>query len=73
MTRLRRSGKQLIKALRKADFEVLRVRGSHPLLRHGNGRMTVVPVHAGEVIGPGLLHKTLAECEMTRDEIQGLL
>jgi len=27
------------------------------ILRHGDGRLTVVPVHAGEEIGRGLLRK----------------
>jgi predicted RNA binding protein YcfA (HicA-like mRNA interferase family) len=35
--------------------------------------MTVLPVHAGEVIGPGLLLKILADCELTRDEFRKLL
>jgi predicted RNA binding protein YcfA (HicA-like mRNA interferase family) len=66
-------GRQLIAALKKAGFEVLRVRGSHHFLQHSDGRATVVPVHTGERIGPGLLLKILADCEMTRDELAALL
>jgi predicted RNA binding protein YcfA (HicA-like mRNA interferase family) len=47
--------------------------GSHHLLRHADGRTTVVPVHAGEVIGPGLLQQVLTDCEMTREQLQELL
>ena len=54
----------MIAALRRAGFEVLRVRGSHQFLRHRDGRATVVPVHAGETIGPGLLSDVLGDVEM---------
>jgi predicted RNA binding protein YcfA (HicA-like mRNA interferase family) len=45
------TGKQLIAALNKAGFEVIRVKGSHHFLRHKDRRSTVVPVHAGETVG----------------------
>ncbi len=47
--------------MRKAGFEVARVKGSHHFLRHPDGRGTVVPVHAGETIGPGLLAATMED------------
>ena len=46
-------------ALKKAAFQVARIKGSHHFLSHSNGRSTVVPVHSGETIGPGLLLKIL--------------
>jgi predicted RNA binding protein YcfA (HicA-like mRNA interferase family) len=54
----------VIAALRGAGFAVVRVKGSHHFLRHADGRVTVVPVHAGETIGPGLLAKILKDVEM---------
>jgi predicted RNA binding protein YcfA (HicA-like mRNA interferase family) len=36
-------GRKFIKALRKAGFEIIRVKGSHHFLRHSDGRATVVP------------------------------
>ncbi|MGF1613235.1 MAG: type II toxin-antitoxin system HicA family toxin [Gammaproteobacteria bacterium] len=68
-----RTGKQLITALNKAGFEVIRVKGSHHFLRHTDGRSTVVPVHAGETIGPGLLSRILRDCELSREQLEGLL
>jgi predicted RNA binding protein YcfA (HicA-like mRNA interferase family) len=50
------TGAELIAALESSDFLVTRIRGSHHFLRHADGRTTVVPVHSGETIGPGLLH-----------------
>ena len=74
MTKLPRpSGKELVAALGKIGFEVIRIRGSHHYLRHTDGRATVVPVHAGETVGPGLMAKILHDCELTRDDIEPLL
>ncbi len=67
------TGPELITALAKVDFGVLRVKGSHHFLRHQDGRSTVVPVHSGEVIGPGLLHKILRDCRMTTEQLSSLL
>jgi predicted RNA binding protein YcfA (HicA-like mRNA interferase family) len=49
--RKRLTGKELIRALKKCGFAVVRVQGSHHRLRHSDGRVTTVPVHAGETIG----------------------
>jgi predicted RNA binding protein YcfA (HicA-like mRNA interferase family) len=69
----RASGSELIAALARAGFQLIRVRGSHHFLRHGDGRVTVVPLHSGETIGPGLLRKILRDCQMHVDELIELL
>ena len=71
--RPRLTGKELIAALGKAGFTVIRIKGSHHFMHHQDGRVTVVPVHSGEVVGPGLLTKILHDCEMTQEEFQALL
>ena len=38
-------GLHVVRALEKAGFEVVRIRGSHHVLRHPDGRGTSVPVH----------------------------
>ncbi|WP_027358110.1 type II toxin-antitoxin system HicA family toxin [Desulforegula conservatrix] len=69
MSRLPRiTGKKVISALRKAGFEVIRIKGSHHFLQHEDGRCTVVAVHSGETIGSGLMIKILNDCEMTVDD-----
>lgn len=74
MTRLPRpSGPEVVRALGKAGFEVVRVKGSHHFLKHEDGRATVVPIHTGETVGPGLLLKILRDAELTRDELAALL
>lgn len=67
------TGKELVAALKKGGFEVVRVKGSHHFLRHTDGRTTVVPVHSGETIGPGLLAKVLRDCDLGRDDLHKLL
>ncbi|MBM3775658.1 MAG: type II toxin-antitoxin system HicA family toxin [Acidobacteria bacterium] len=67
------TGRELIAALGRAEFKVMLVRGSHHFLRHEDGRGTVVPVHPGETIGPGLLHKILRDCKLTPDLLANLL
>jgi predicted RNA binding protein YcfA (HicA-like mRNA interferase family) len=74
MTKLPRlTGKEVINALRKAQFEVIRVKGSHHFMRHKDGRTTVIPVHSGETIGPGLMSKVLHDCEITSEDFRSLL
>ena len=71
--RPRVTGSDLLVALAKAGFAVKRVRGSHHFLGHQDGRRTVVPVHSGETIGPGLLHKIIRDCQIDVDELEKLL
>ncbi len=63
------TGKQLIALLKKKGFLSIRQKGSHVFTQHPDGRATVVPVHSGETIGPGLLSKILKDVEMTKDEL----
>ena len=67
------TGKTLIAALAKAGFEVIRIRGRHHYVRHADSRSTVIPVHAGETIGSGLMAKILKDCELSREDLQRLL
>jgi len=69
----RLTGRQVIAALRKAGFKVMRVRGSHHFLQHPDGCCTVVPIHAGETIGPGLMNKILNDCDLSREEFADFL
>jgi predicted RNA binding protein YcfA (HicA-like mRNA interferase family) len=67
------TGADLIAALERVGFRVLRIKGSHHFLRHEDGRSTVVPVHSGETIGPGLLHRILSDCQLTAEQLGKLL
>jgi predicted RNA binding protein YcfA (HicA-like mRNA interferase family) len=74
MSRLPRlTGGELIAALGKAGFGVIRVKGSHHRLRHTDGRLTTVPVHGSEIVGPGLLARILRDCDLSREDLEALL
>jgi predicted RNA binding protein YcfA (HicA-like mRNA interferase family) len=62
-------GRELIKILSKHGFSVARIKGSHHFMQHADGRCTVVPIHAGETLGPGLLLKILKDTELSKEDI----
>lgn len=53
------AGDQVVKALEKVGFLVVRIRGSHHVLRHPDGRGTTVPVHQGRDPAKGTLRNVL--------------
>jgi predicted RNA binding protein YcfA (HicA-like mRNA interferase family) len=67
------TGAEVVRALRTIGFDVSRQRGSHVIVKHPDGRSTVVPVHAGEPLGPGLLLKIARDVELARADLVRLL
>jgi predicted RNA binding protein YcfA (HicA-like mRNA interferase family) len=67
------TGTEVIQALERGGFVVVRVRSSHHFLRHTDGRTTLVPVYAGETIGPGLMSKILRDCGLDCEQFRSLL
>lgn len=59
----RLTGKNLLKLLRKMGCVELRQRGSHVMVKCGKCQ-TVVPIHAGEDLGPGLLRAIERDLEL---------
>jgi len=55
------SGKELVKCLEKAGFELTRVNGSHHRMHNPDGRVTTVPVHGNVDLPRGLLRKIIRE------------
>lgn len=64
------TGAAAIRALTRAGFTVARQRGSHVFPKHPDGRATVVPVHRGETLGPGMLLKIARDVDLTRDQLR---
>ena len=67
------SARKVIKALSSVGFEIVRKHGSHVIMKHPDGRITVVPVHVREDISAGLLLKIMKDAKMERDEFLRLL
>lgn len=65
--------RKVIKALSALGFKTVRKHGSHVVLKHSDGRITVVPVHAKENIGVGLLLKIMKDAKVEREEFIKLL
>ena len=67
------SPQKVIKALSKLGFKIVRKHGSHVVLKHPDGRLTVVPVHPGEEIGTGLLNKIIKDTGLSKEEFLAVL
>ena len=64
---------ELVRLLERLGFQRIRQKGSHLYLRHPDGRATVVPMHKGEDLPPGLLRSILQDIELSREEFLDLL
>jgi predicted RNA binding protein YcfA (HicA-like mRNA interferase family) len=64
------SGAQLVKALQKAGFEIVRQKGSHVSMSKGEHR-TVIPLH--DELAKGTLLVVLKQCGLTKEELTNLL
>jgi predicted RNA binding protein YcfA (HicA-like mRNA interferase family) len=62
------SGKKMCKILERLGFKKIYGKGSHVRYKHSDGRRTVIPVHANEDIGKGLLMAILRQIELSKEE-----
>jgi predicted RNA binding protein YcfA (HicA-like mRNA interferase family) len=66
---------ELLRALRRAGWEVARQRGSHTLLKHPRypDRRVVVAAHAQVIVPLGTLKSILDDAGLSPDELRDLL
>ncbi|WP_414526688.1 type II toxin-antitoxin system HicA family toxin [Nodularia chucula] len=67
------TGEELIAALQKIGFCVIRQKGSHVQMKHEDNRVVSIPVHAGKTIGKGLLLKILRDADLSKDQLLDIL
>ena len=67
------TGKELIAALEKVGFSVVRQKGSHVRMKHKDNRVVSIPVHARKAVGKGLILKILRDADLTKDQLIELL
>ncbi|WP_324717965.1 type II toxin-antitoxin system HicA family toxin [Carboxydochorda subterranea] len=67
------TGAELVRALQRAGFRVVRIKGSHHHLRREGSSLVTVPVHRGEIIYPRLLMSILDQAGLTVEELRRLL
>jgi predicted RNA binding protein YcfA (HicA-like mRNA interferase family) len=74
MTRLPRvSGKDVVRALKRAGFRVTHIRGSHYYLRRSGGSLVTVPVHPDEILDLKTLKSILKQAGISIEELIDLL
>ena len=60
---------EIVKIIKKLGFEFLRQKGSHMFFKHSDGRVTTIPNHPGQEIGPGLLNSIIKkDLQISREE-----
>jgi predicted RNA binding protein YcfA (HicA-like mRNA interferase family) len=67
------TGEELIAALQKIGFSVVRQKGSHVRMKHEDNRVVSIPVHARKTIGKGLHLKILRDADLTKEDLINLL
>ncbi|HSB80164.1 MAG TPA: type II toxin-antitoxin system HicA family toxin [Candidatus Methylomirabilis sp.] len=64
---------QILRVLRRLDFEEVRSSGSHRILRNAEGKRVTLPYHAGQVLHPKILQSILRDADISVDEFRELL
>ena len=64
---------KIVKALASIGFQSIRQHGSHLVMKHPDGRVTVVPIHKGEELGRGILRKIAKDVQINKDDLMRLV
>jgi len=68
------TGDKVVKALKRAGFVEIRIRGSHHYLYHEQkDRLVTVVVHAGKILALKTLKSILKQADMGVEELKELL
>ncbi|MGH8469422.1 MAG: type II toxin-antitoxin system HicA family toxin [Gammaproteobacteria bacterium] len=59
---------EVVRKFQSAGFETDHITGSHYIMRHPDGRRTVVPYHAGRDIRRGVLRAIIRQAGLTVGE-----
>ena len=62
------TGTEMCRLLENIGFIQKRQRGSHICMAHEDGRTVIVPVHANEQLGRGLIRALLREVKLSTAE-----
>jgi len=68
------SGKEAVRAFEKGGFVVVRIRGSHHILKKAGVPYALsIPVHGNKSLSKGFLRKQIKEAGLTESEFVSLL
>jgi predicted RNA binding protein YcfA (HicA-like mRNA interferase family) len=69
----RLTAREIISAIEKVGFVLVRQSGSHAIYKNGVGRRVTIPVHASRVLHPKLVKSILRDADLTVEKLQDLL
>ena len=70
----RATGREVVRALTRLGFEIVRTKGSHFYLFHSRkGVLVTVPVHAGRTLAPKTLRAILRRAEVSVEDFKKAL
>ena len=64
---------RLVRALKRAGFNVARTTGSHVILERADGCYANLPMHSGRDVPRGLLARILKTAGLTAEDLRKLL
>lgn len=68
------SGKELLAALQRGGYDIVRQRGSHVHLRNpARGGLVTVPMHGNDVLDVKIIKSALGQADLSVDELKELL
>ena len=69
------NGRQVVRALERDGFKVLRVTGSHHILARPGvaGSRVIVPIHGARDLPPGTVRSIIAQSGLTVDAFMSLI
>ncbi len=71
MSKLRPAkAEEVIRALGKVGFVLVRQSGSHAVFRHPDGRWATVPIHKGKDVARGTLRRILKDAGLSVEEFE---
>ena len=67
-------GSEVVAAFEKVGFQVVRVSGSHHIMKRDRHRFLLsVPIHGRQNLRPGTLRALIGDAGLTKDEFVALL
>lgn len=69
----RLTAREIISALEKAGFILVRQSGSHMIYKNAAGKRATVPFHAAKILHPKLLKSILRDADLTPEGLMKLL
>ena len=64
---------EVIKALKRVGFSLVRQSGSHKIHKNAQGKRVTVPCHAGRILHPKVLKSILRDADLTAERFKELM